>query len=158
MNDAAVLADPETGLVIDANEPAERLWKRSRADLIGSHQTSLHPEIRSEAARLAFENHIIELQRDNRASIQIPIVTSAGDEIPTEISSSLIHIGGRTPILVVSPPVSGTRSTTRSPTSSATWPMSNKSYATIGTSMKTFGMRSRRRSRAPTVCARSSPT
>lgn len=101
MNDAAVLADPETGLVIDANEPAERLWKRSRTDLIGSHQTSLHPEIRSEAARLAFENHIIELQRDNRASIQIPIVTSAGDEIPTEISSSLIHIGGRTHILGV---------------------------------------------------------
>ena len=109
MNDAAVLADPETGLVIDANEPAERLWKRSRADLIGSHQTSLHPEIRSEAARLAFENHIIELQRDNRASIQIPIVTSAGDEIPTEISSSLIHIGGRTHILGVFPDISDLR-------------------------------------------------
>jgi len=43
MNDAAVLADVETGIILEANQPAERLWGKSISELVGAHQTSLHP-------------------------------------------------------------------------------------------------------------------
>lgn len=45
MNDVVVIADSATGIVLDANEAAERLWGRSRAELVGSHQSGLHPDI-----------------------------------------------------------------------------------------------------------------
>lgn len=101
MNDAAVLADIETGLIVEANEPAERLWGRSISELIGAHQTTLHPPILTDEARKAFQQHIAELMKMNRASIQIPILRKDGAITPTEISSSLIEIGGRTMILGV---------------------------------------------------------
>lgn len=95
MNDAALLADPLTGLIIDANEPAERLWGRSRDDLIGSPQASLHPEHLTESARDAFRTHIRQLQANNRSVLHMPILRSDGTEVPVEISSSLFDMGDR---------------------------------------------------------------
>ena len=99
MNDAAILADPETGIIEEANEPAVRLWKRPLDDLIGSHQSGLHPADLDQEAREAFALHVEALRRDNRASIQMPILRSNGTTVPVEISSSLIEIGGRTMVL-----------------------------------------------------------
>ncbi len=101
MNDAAALADIETGLIVEANEPAERLWGRSIADLVGSHQTSLHPKELSDEAKLAFVNHIDALMQNKRDSIHVPVLHKDGREIPCEISSSLIEINGKTMILGV---------------------------------------------------------
>lgn len=41
--DALVLADRDTGIVIDANSRAEHLFGYPRVDLIGKHQRQLHP-------------------------------------------------------------------------------------------------------------------
>lgn len=101
MNDAAVLADAETGIILEANEPAERLWGRSISELIGQHQTILHPPAISDEAKKAFEDHIEELKKNNRASIQVPILRKDGSLAPAEISSSLIEINGRMMILGV---------------------------------------------------------
>ena len=101
MNDAAVLADVETGLILEANQPAELLWGRSISDLVGSHQSSLHPPIISDEAKQAFENHIAALQKNKRDSIQLPILRPDGTEVPAEISSSLIEIDGKVTILGV---------------------------------------------------------
>lgn len=101
MNDAAVLADTETGTIVEANEPAERLWGKATSELVGAHQTSLHPPILNEASRKAFEDHVAALMQNNRASIQVPILRADGTEVPTEISSSLIEIDGRQMILGV---------------------------------------------------------
>lgn len=101
MNDAAVLADVETGLIVEANEPAERLWGRTISELVGTHQTTLHPPVLTDVARQAFEDHIAALMKMKRASIQVPILHKDGTVTPTEISSSLIEFGGRTMILGV---------------------------------------------------------
>lgn len=101
MNDAAVLADIETGLILEANQPAERLWGKSVAELIGTHQSDLHPPVLSAEARKAFADHIAALMQNKRDSLRVPILRSDGIEVPTEISSSLIEIDGRTCILGV---------------------------------------------------------
>lgn len=95
MNDAAVLADVETGRLLEANEPAERLWGRSISQLVGMHQSQLHPPTLDAVARETFARHVEQLQRDRRGTMEMPILRSDGTEVPTEISSSLIDMNGR---------------------------------------------------------------
>jgi len=101
MNDAAVLADIETGLILEANQPSERLWGKSITQLVGSHQTELHPPGLCDEARVAFEDHIAALMKNKRATIQVPILRMNGEVVPAEISSSLLEIEGKTRILGV---------------------------------------------------------
>ena len=101
MNDAAVLADIETGLILEANQPSERLWGKSISQLVGSHQTALHPPALGEEARQAFTDHIAALMKNKRATIQVPILRMNGEVVPAEISSSLLEIEGKTRILGV---------------------------------------------------------
>ena len=101
MNDAAVLADIETGLILEANQPSERLWGKSISQLVGSHQSELHPPALNAEARRAFEDHIAALMKNKRATIQVPIVRMSGEVVPAEISSSLIEIDGKNTILGV---------------------------------------------------------
>jgi len=101
MNDAAVLADIETGIILEANQPAERLWGKSISELVGMHQSQLHPPILSEEAKKAFADHIAALMQNKRDSIHVPILRSDGTEVPAEISSSLIEMDGKLTILGV---------------------------------------------------------
>ncbi len=101
MNDAAVLADIETGIILEANQPAERLWRKSISELVGSHQSQLHPPALTDVAKKAFQDHIEALMRNKRDSIQVPILRSDGTEVPSEISSSLIQLEDKTMVLGV---------------------------------------------------------
>jgi PAS domain S-box-containing protein len=99
MNDAALLADIGTGLILEANQPAERLWGKPVSELVGLHQSELHPSVLSEEAELAFKEHIKALKQNKRATICVPILRVDGVEVPAEISSSLIELEGETRIL-----------------------------------------------------------
>ena len=101
MNDAALLADIDTGFILEANQPAERLWGKPISDLVGLHQSKLHPPVLSEEAKLAFADHIKALMQNKRDTIYVPILRVDGVEVPAEISSSLIELEGKTRILGV---------------------------------------------------------
>lgn len=101
LNDAVVLADTETGMIVAANEPAGVLWRRAQDELVGMHQSELHPPMLTAEAREAFARHVEQLQRDNRATLDFPIITGDGEEVPTEISSSLIELDGRSMLIAV---------------------------------------------------------
>jgi len=96
MNDAALLADIDTGFILEANQPAERLWGKPISDLVGLHQSKLHPPVLSEEAKLAFADHIKALMQNKRDTIYVPILRVDGVEVPAEISSSLIELEGKT--------------------------------------------------------------
>ena len=78
MNDAAVLADIDSGIILEANQPAERLWGKPISQLVGSHQSDLHPPLMNDEARQAFSDHIAALMQNRRASIHLPIVRAMG--------------------------------------------------------------------------------
>lgn len=101
MNDAALLADIDTGLILEANQPAERLWGKPISELVGLHQSELHPPVLSEESKLAFADHIKALMQNKRDTIYVPILRVDGVEVPAEISSSLIELEGKTRILGV---------------------------------------------------------
>lgn len=99
MNEAAVLADVESGNIREVNKSAEILFGRSRSELLGFHQSMLHPVDLSDRAKRVFREHIVALIKNKKDSVLLPILTSSGVSLMAEISSSLVEIEGELCIL-----------------------------------------------------------
>lgn len=91
--DAIFLADPKTGIIVDVNESAMNLMKMKREQIIGMHQSKLHPPKFDEFARKSFEAH----QRTDGVKIAIEtyILNSEREEIPVEVMANRIMIQGQ---------------------------------------------------------------
>ncbi|MBN2790173.1 MAG: PAS domain S-box protein [Candidatus Delongbacteria bacterium] len=90
-NDAIFLADSETGSIIDANEKAVKMLGVALDDIIGMHQTKLHPKGEEARYKELFESHIASKHKID----QFYVVDSTGKHIPVHVSASTIVIGGR---------------------------------------------------------------
>jgi PAS domain S-box-containing protein len=95
--DAVIMADIESGLILDVNTQAEKLLGRPKCEIIRMHQTELHPPENLEYSRETFKEHV-------RSSGAVPlcneIITAAGDRVPVEINASVIQLAdGRNVIL-----------------------------------------------------------
>ncbi|GAV20343.1 blue-light-activated protein [Mariprofundus micogutta] len=91
-NDAIFVAEIETGILIDANEQAEEMLGLPREKIIGMHQAELHPPEEAERYRQIFADHI----HDDRAFIPDLLVRRAdGTDVPVDISSNIVDVGGR---------------------------------------------------------------
>lgn len=86
-NDAIFIADASTGVLVDANKKAEELIKRTRAEIIGMHQTQLHPGEEREHYRRIFEKYVLKGHGITREMVA---VDRDGRRIPVEISASLV--------------------------------------------------------------------
>ncbi|MDT8377212.1 MAG: PAS domain S-box protein, partial [Mariprofundaceae bacterium] len=89
--DAIFLADAETGLIVEANEQASGLIGRPRKEIIGMHQSDLHPKEEADRYREIFRQH-----RRKGAAIQgdLFVLHSDGHCVPVEITASTIEIDG----------------------------------------------------------------
>ncbi len=85
--DAILLADAESGIVVDANDQATVLFQRSKAELIGRHQSSLHPPEDVHKYRTQFDDHT---QGDPGAPVLSEILTGDGRRVPVEINANVI--------------------------------------------------------------------
>ncbi len=98
--DAIFIADPETGQILDANPAACRLTGRQREDLIGLHQTRLHPPARENISRQNFQQHIDETRSRGASHLTENFVLRPdGTEVPVEILAQSVIIKGK-PVLV----------------------------------------------------------
>jgi len=97
-HDAIIVAEVESGIIVDANNKALELTGYSIDELIGKHQTFLHPINKKEENISIFKNSIankgsvvthIEVVHKNKNLI--PVEISSGGEI--QISGKAIHIG-----------------------------------------------------------------
>jgi PAS domain S-box-containing protein len=86
-HDAILIADADTGRILDANPQAERLFGRSRDQLLDVLQSDLHPRDEAARYRALFEQHVT-----NRATepLQCEIVNLDGERIPVEIISEVV--------------------------------------------------------------------
>ncbi|WP_435181631.1 PAS domain S-box protein [Halorussus sp. AFM4] len=93
--DAVFIVDGDTGVIVDTNEAAEELLGRSREEIVGMHQTELHPPDEADRYRRLFEEHVRTggVVRDDGDNY---VVDAEGREIPVEISAGITEIGGRT--------------------------------------------------------------
>jgi diguanylate cyclase (GGDEF)-like protein/PAS domain S-box-containing protein len=95
--DAIVLADAQTGEILDCNDAMCRLVERTKADLIGQPQSILHPDQESdELLSVTFRE---ARTRDPGHSVEIDVISRRGRRIPVEIRAAPVSIDGRSCLL-----------------------------------------------------------
>jgi PAS domain S-box-containing protein len=92
-SDAIFLADIETGRIIEANKKAETLLGRKHHEIIGMHQSELHPPDQLDEAKSSFIRHI-EFN-DFDFIKELNILHISGKMIPVEISPNIIEINNK---------------------------------------------------------------
>jgi PAS domain S-box-containing protein len=90
--DAVFIVDTESGIILDANRQAEQLTGRSRHEVIGMHQSRLHPSQDFEYYTQKFQKHI---KNDLVFDLEAEIVKKNGSVVPVFICSNLIDLQGK---------------------------------------------------------------
>jgi two-component system, cell cycle sensor histidine kinase and response regulator CckA len=91
--DAIFLANPETGTIIDANTAAETLLLRPRAEIIGMHQSRLHPPDMERKMKEQFSDHA---KGSRPEGVEAVVLQKNGNRVPVHIEAHLINLGGIT--------------------------------------------------------------
>ncbi|MGB2985207.1 MAG: response regulator [Phycisphaerae bacterium] len=91
--DGIVLADAETGVLVDCNHAVAQLVGRKKSELIGQHQTILHPahEVNEEFSE-SFRKHLGESEGH---VLEAQVITSTGETRDVAIKANFLDIGGR---------------------------------------------------------------
>jgi PAS domain S-box-containing protein len=92
-NDAIFIADADTGIILNANKKAGELLGKPLEEIIGMHQTKLHPKEDEEYYRKIFGDHV---QRSEGVILgDVFVWNKKGYEIPVEISASITKVNGK---------------------------------------------------------------
>jgi two-component system cell cycle sensor histidine kinase/response regulator CckA len=89
--DAILLADPDTGLIVDANPAASRLLARPHEEIVGLHQSKIHPPQKEAYSREIFTRHIEDTRRRGKSHpAEAAVIRPDGSEVPVEILAQLV--------------------------------------------------------------------
>ncbi|MCR4303491.1 MAG: diguanylate cyclase, partial [Gallionella sp.] len=92
-NDAIFIADTESGILVECNKKASELIGLPPEQIVGLHQSELHPPEQAEQYRQKFRDNI----RAEGAVIKDVLVQHrSGRRIPVEISASTLELDGKT--------------------------------------------------------------
>jgi PAS domain S-box-containing protein len=94
--DAAFLADAKTGYIVQANRQAERLMGMDRKEIIGLHQTFLHPPAGRKKYREIFEKAV---EKGYSKEFEAEVIRKDGTIIPVIIGTSTL-ISGNTRLIL----------------------------------------------------------
>ncbi|MDH5636862.1 MAG: PAS domain S-box protein [Nitrospinota bacterium] len=90
--DAILLADPETGIMLDVNEAGMWLLDKKREDIIGAHQSTIHPPRILDEIREVFSRHA---KGETGKPVETLVLRGDGAETPVEISAHTLMRGGK---------------------------------------------------------------
>jgi PAS domain S-box-containing protein len=96
MNDAAFLAEVDSGTIIGTNRAAEALLGRKQAEIIGMHQSELHPEELFNQYRDIFNEHRAQ---ETATAYECEVMRADGSIVLVDISASTFSIGGNKLVL-----------------------------------------------------------
>ena len=85
-------ADPKTGLIVNCNKTAEDLLERKKRDIIGSHQTTLHPPEKADYYTQMLNAHA---ETDEALDLDAEIVTGSGKVKPVHICAAMTMVQGK---------------------------------------------------------------
>lgn len=89
--DAIFWADCGTGLIIRCNKAAELLLEKKREEIIGHHQTELHPPEEREYYAQIFRDHV---KLEDIVDTEAEVITASGRRKPVHITASVTVIDG----------------------------------------------------------------
>jgi PAS domain S-box-containing protein len=90
--DAVFIVNIVTGIILDANRQAEQLTGHTREELIGMHQSRLHPSHDFEYYTQKFQKHI---KHDLVYDLEAEVLKKDGSVVPVFICSNLIDLQGK---------------------------------------------------------------
>ena len=92
-DDAIILADVETGKILEVNKKAASLVGRSHSEIVGQLHTFLHPS----SDEAYYRQHFVELVRRGGGAVGkiMYVQHQDGRRIPVEISAGLSELAGR---------------------------------------------------------------
>jgi len=90
--DAILVADAETGIILDCNRAACELVGRERSELIGKHQRILHPFVSEEEFSETFKQHLKEKAGQ---VLETQVVTKTGEIKEVAIKATPIEHRGK---------------------------------------------------------------
>jgi len=85
---AIFLADAESAIIIDLNRAACELMDMPREEILGLHQSELHPKAEAERYRAIFQEHV---QKGEAITQDIYIQRPSGELVPVDISATVIE-------------------------------------------------------------------
>jgi PAS domain S-box-containing protein len=91
--DAIFWADPQTGLITRCNRAAEVLLEKSRDEIIGRPQTTLHPPQSAKYYANLFKTHI---EKGGAINEEAEAITKSGKIIPVHITASVTSVREKT--------------------------------------------------------------
>lgn len=90
--DAIFVADAETGILADCNKAATELVGRSKSELVGMHQSLLHPEMTQGSFSSVFQHH----RTDKEGQVlETQVVTKTGDIKDVAVKANLLELSGK---------------------------------------------------------------
>ncbi len=91
--DAVFLADAKTGIILDCNRAATELVGREKSEIVGKHQSILHPpeEIRGKFSR----TYKLHLKKKEGQVLEAQVITKTGEIKDVEIKANVFELGGR---------------------------------------------------------------
>jgi PAS domain S-box-containing protein len=93
--DALLVADIITGIIRDVNQSACRLFARSRDELVGVHQSTLHPPRLARETEQSFREYSHEAAKGKAGTpFEHAILRTDGSEIPIEIRTQPVLLDG----------------------------------------------------------------
>jgi len=93
---AILIANTETSKILECNSQAERLLGRPRTEIIGMHQSELHPEGEYEKYKEKFATHV---QKGHAVDSEGEVQQRDGRRTPVWIAAQCLKIGGKDVIL-----------------------------------------------------------
>ncbi|HTP03669.1 MAG TPA: PAS domain S-box protein [Nitrospirota bacterium] len=100
--DAILFADPETGIILDANTAASQLLALPQEKIIGIHQSNIHPPQKEKYYREIFAQHVEDARgRKGLHPSEIAVIRPDGSEVPVEVLTQMVTIKGKKILLGV---------------------------------------------------------
>lgn len=87
--DALLLADGDSGVILDANRQAERLFGCTRNELVGKHQRQLHPAAGQSHNAIEFNRRVTGVSGE---AVSTEIQRSDGRVVPVRIETEVADI------------------------------------------------------------------
>jgi len=91
--DAIVIADAETGIIIDCNRVTEELVGRKKSELIGQHQRILHPPQELDER---FSKTFLQHRREKEGQVlETQVITKNGEVKDVAIKANIFELNGK---------------------------------------------------------------
>ena len=93
--DAIFITDPESGEILDANPAASELLLRPHAEIVGLHQSKLHPPHMFESAMTEFSDQVHAFRKNRKANpVESVILRADGTEVCVEVLAQIVQLNG----------------------------------------------------------------